>query len=78
MAAYQNTTYRASIIFVVQARIIEFNKSPNAYSGITRQPGYRYQMVKRRRNLLKEGYKFDPKTREWVKRQYGVEDHTNS
>ena len=58
-AAYDNTTYRVSMIFVVQGIIPRLNKNPNAYSGRSKQPCYAYQMLKRRRKLVKEGYKFD-------------------
>ena len=71
LAACHNTTYRdnfGTVIFVVQGIISRLNKSPNAYSGCSKQPGYRYSTLKRRRKLLKEGCKFDPKIREWVKR----------
>jgi len=71
MAACHNRTYAtclATVIFVVQAKIPRLNKNPNAYSRVSKQPGYAYQMLKRRRKLLKEGYRFDPKTREWLKK----------
>jgi len=70
-AACHNTTWSprtGSIIFIVQGIISKLKKKPNAYSGCSKQPGYAYEMVKRRRELLKEGYRFDSKTREWVKR----------
>jgi hypothetical protein len=66
-AAYHRTTCRTSIIFVVQGMISRLNKNPNAYSGRSKQPGYAYRMVKRRRQLIKKGYRFDPKTKELVK-----------
>jgi len=71
MAAYHRTTYTnhpGTVIFVVQGVISRLNKNPSVYSGVSKHPGYRYNMLKRRRKLLKEGYRFDPETREWVKR----------
>lgn len=71
LAAYHHTTYTnhiGTVIFIVQSMISRLNKNPNACSGRSKQPGYRYGMVKRRRQLLRKGYRFDRKTREWVKR----------
>jgi len=71
VAAYHHTTYTnhpGTVIFVVQGIIPRLNKNPNACSGRSKHPVYRYNMVKRRRKLRKKGYRFDPKTREWVKR----------
>jgi len=70
-AAYRRTPCRAyigSIVFIVEGIISRLNKTPKAYSGYSKQPGYRYGMVKRRRQLVKGGYRFNPRTREWVKR----------
>jgi len=70
LAACHNRTYTTSlttVIFIVEGIISRLNKNPNAYSGCSKQPSYRYNMLKRRRKLLKEGYKFDPKTKEWIK-----------
>ena len=70
LAACHNTTYTnhpGSIIFIVHGIIPRLNKNPNPRSGRSKQPGYAYQMVKRRRKLLKEGYTFDPKTKEWIR-----------
>ena len=53
-----------SIIFTVQGTISRLNKNPNACSGRSKQPSYACNIVKRKRQLIKEGYKFDPKTRE--------------
>lgn len=36
-------------------------------TGRSKQPGYKYQMVRQRRELLKKGYRFDRKRAEWVK-----------
>ena len=70
LAACHNTTYATylgTIIFVVQGIVSRLNKNPNACSGRSKHPGYAYHMVKRRRKLVKEGYKFNRKTGEWVK-----------
>jgi len=67
-AACHNRTYAiylTTIVFIVRAKIPRLNKNTNAHSGITRQPGYRYQM-ERRRKQFKKGYKFNPKMRGWI------------
>jgi hypothetical protein len=37
------------------------NMNPNACSGWSKEPAYRYQMVERRRKLVKGGYRFGTK-----------------
>jgi len=61
-------TYLTIIVFIVEGIISRLNKNPNAYSGRSKKRGYACEMVKRRRQLIKEGYKFNSKTREWIKK----------
>ena len=46
--------YLTSIIFIVQGIIPSLNKNPNACSGRVKQPGYAYQVLRRRRRLLEK------------------------